>query len=122
MPFPSWPVGLPQEMLLDHTGGAELNVVAFSPQVGVATLYQVGESQSRDVRGRLRVSDAQLATFLEFYRTTLRNGSRRFDWTSDSFDGATLRLQFDPSEPFSYSAAAIGWFLNVNLWCVREIA
>lgn len=122
MPFPEWPSSLPQAMLLEHSGGPEVNVVAFRPQVGVATLYQVGESQARPIRGRLRVSDGELAVFLEFYRETLRNGSRRFNWTSDSFDGATLRLQFDPEEGFSYSAAAIGWYLSVNLWVVREVA
>jgi hypothetical protein len=122
MPFATWPSTLPQEMLLEHTHGSEANVVAFRPQVGVPTLYQVGETQSRYIRGRLRVSDAQLATFLEFYRDTVLHGSRRFDWESASFDGATLRLQFDPDEAFSYAGMASGWMLSLNLWVVREIA
>lgn len=122
MPFAEWPETLPQDMLLEHGHGPEVNVVAFRPQVGVPTLYQVGESQSRYIRGRLRISDAQLETFFTFYRETIRNGSRRFDWESASFDGATLRLQFDPDEPFTYSGMAGGWMLSVNLWVVREIA
>ena len=122
MPFAEWPVALPQNMLLEHGHGPELNVVAFRPQVGVPTLYQVGETQSRSIRGRVRVSDSQMATFLTFFRDTILHGSRRFDWTSDSFDGATLRLKFDSDEPFTYEGMPSGWMLNLNLWVVREVA
>lgn len=122
MPFAEWPASLPQDMLLDHVQGGEANVVAFRPQVGPPTLYQVGNTRSRTLRGRVRVSDAQLATFLDFYRDDLRSGSRRFNWTSDSFDGATLRLQFDEAEGFTYSSMPAGWVLNLNLWVVREVA
>lgn len=122
MPFPTWPAGLPQEMLLEHDHGPEQNVVAFRPQVGEPTLYQVGESHVRPLRGRLRVSDAELATFLEFFRTDLRHGSRQFNWTSDSFDGYTLRLQFDPDSAYSHAGMTTGWMLSVNLWIVREVA
>lgn len=122
MPFAEWPASLPQAMLLGHSNGSEVDVVAFAPQVGAPVLFQVGDSRSSAVQGTLRVSDSQLADFLEFYRDDLRNGSRRFDWTSDSFDGATLRLQFDPSNPFSYQAQAIGWLLSVSLTVVRQVA
>lgn len=122
MPFPTWPAGLPQEMLLEHDHGPETNVVAFRPQVGEPTLYQVGESRVRPLRGRLRVSDAELATFLEFFRTDLRSGSRQFNWTSDSFDGYTLRLQFDPDSAYSHTGMTTGWMLSVNLWIIREVA
>jgi hypothetical protein len=122
MPYPEWPATLPQDMLLGHTGQAVPSSVAFRPQVHAPTLYQVGDSQAHAVRGRLRVSDAQLQTFLEFYRETLRYGSRRFNWTSASFDGATMRLQFDEAAPYSHEAAAIGWTLDVTLWVVRQVA
>lgn len=124
MPFAEWPESLPQAMLLEHMSGGELDVVTFRPQVGAPILYQVGNSRSYPVRGRLRLSDAQLDTFLEFFRDTLRNGSRRFDWTSASFDGGTMRLQFDVEggEPFSYNAMAAGWMLSVSLIVVRQVA
>jgi hypothetical protein len=122
MPFAEWPSSLPQDMLLEHSHGPEVNVVAFRPQVGVPTLYQVGDVQSRYIRGRVRVSDAQMQTFLDFFRDDLRSGSRRFNWTSDSFDGATLRLQFDSDEAFTYAGMAAGWILSLNLWVVREVA
>jgi len=122
MPFAEWPGSLPQEMLLEHTHGPETNVVAFRPQVGAPSLYQVGDVHVRYIRGRVRVSDAQMDTFLSFFRNDLRNGSRRFNWTSDSFDGFTLRLQFDDQEAFTSSGMASGWMLNLNLWVIREVA
>ena len=118
----TWPASLPQAMLLQHNEGAPSNVSAFQPMVGEPALFQTGSSRARAVSGSLRISDVQRATFLTFYETTLSMGTRQFEWTSDSFDGETWRLQFAEDGAYTLIAQAAGWILQVSLMMVRRVS
>ncbi len=117
-----WPVSLPSDLLLGHTEGPPSNVAGFKPLIGAPALYQIGDSPARAVPGRLRISDAQRVTFLEFYQQTLRMGTRPFELTSSAFDGATWLCQFAAENPYQLAGAAAGWWLELSLVLVRQLA
>lgn len=118
----TWPASLPTSLVLGFTEGNPKNVAQFEPMVGAPLLYHVGDQRSRMVSGRWRISNAQRATFRTWYEQTLRMGARRFELTSDSFDGGTWLCQFAHPESYTLEGAAGGWWLTVSIMLVRQLA
>lgn len=117
-----WPVTLPADLILGHPQSAPANVAAFQPMLGAPALYQMGDSPVHTVQGRLRISDAQRVTFRTFYEQTLRMGTRPFEFTSSAFDGETWLCQFAASGAFELTGAAAGWWLQLSLVLLRQLA
>lgn len=101
-----WPITLPQVLLLEGFSSAP-------PQNFISTPMEVGQAKRRrrdvaavyPVQGNIHCTAAQLATLWAFYRTTLADGSLRFDWTEPVTGNAATYLF---KEPFAYVAVGGG--------------
>jgi len=89
MSIPAWPATLPQVIWAEGFGESPADVLLrTSMDVGPAKVRRRSTAGVRPVTGKLKVTSAELDTFLVFYVTTLLNGSLRFSWTEPR-DGTT---------------------------------
>lgn len=90
----TWPVSLPAAPLL---GGIEAedqdNVIRFEPDVGEAMARQRSTAVPVRMTVEFKLTEAQRATLMAFYRTDCAYGSVEFTWT-DPEDGETASFMF----------------------------
>jgi len=114
MANPVWPVGIPQEIL--QTSYAESppdNVVKSQMAVGPPKMRRRSTSGERPFSGVINMTETQLETFDDFFRTTLKDGSLRFDRKHPrDMSGPDVECRF--VRPPVYTSAG-GSYYNVNV-------
>ena len=76
-----WPATLPQNLLYSgYSESVANNRLKSSVDEGPAKIRRRTTANTRPLNGRILVDNTQLATFIEFYNTTLVSGSLRFSW------------------------------------------
>lgn len=69
----------------------------------------------------LVLTDAQLATFQTFYRTTTSFGSVEWEWEFPENPGTGIVLLFDPKSPPKWKPLAAGqWELALDMIYLRN--
>lgn len=105
MSIPSWPSTLSQRLLLEGYKETIADLIDRTEmEVGPAKQARRGTANVRPITGYQNLNNVELAAFLDFYNTTLLNGSLRFSWVEPR-DGATyveMRFTSVPTfEPLS---------------------
>lgn len=99
MSIATWPPGLPTALEINGLSEVpidqwiENNVSMGSPK---RRLRFTGEMAT--LSGKMTFNPTQIATFLTFFRTTLKAGSLPFQWTRPS-TGETVQMLFLSSSP-----------------------
>lgn len=74
----AWPSALPTPLRNGWGEQSQPNTVSFMPEVGPPIRRRRGTVRSRISTMTFRMSDAQLATFISFFETDLKDGALRF--------------------------------------------
>lgn len=114
--MPTWPVSLPQRLRLEGAAFApQPNVISFGTEVGPGKARRRSTARVTVATGAQLHTQAQLETFLEFFRDDLEDGALTFTWV-DHVEGGAADYRFSPSDP--YRAAPAGnelWLVTLNL-------
>lgn len=117
MALPTWPASLPE-----YFEARSLNVVA-KPQK-IVTRPEVGRVRSRrrttvnlsDVTGNLLLTGDQRDTLLQFYKVTLRGGTRRFNWHHPWDPGISVTMEFvGPAAPSITAQGSLVFVASLQL-------
>jgi hypothetical protein len=112
----AWPLTLPQCPILN--GFAEqkqINVVAFSPDVGPPKVRRRSTAAAWNTSVAYRMTTTQLTAFNAFYETSLADGSLAFTWRHP-IKQVIYNWMFDPKEaPRVDHITATTWRVTFNL-------
>lgn len=96
MSIPTWPITLPQAVLLEGFSLiVQNNILMSQADAGFGKRRNKGATPPAQFTRTLQLTDAQLTTFLNFVEFTLRNGTLRFE-TTHPRTGATVELLVVP--------------------------
>jgi hypothetical protein len=96
MPNPEWPDTLPQSAFLDSWQEKPADALTkFEPEVGPAKVRSRISSAGREVEHNILLTVAQRTTLMNFYTTTLKNGSLEFDWVHPIDGGDPIAWRFE---------------------------
>ena len=76
----TWPVTLPQRLSADTSVVDDESRAITDMDSGPASVRNRFTAITQSVKGSMVLSGSQLATFLTFFRTTIRHGSLSFNW------------------------------------------
>lgn len=97
MSVPVWDVRLPQKLNMDGLGGSEAdNVLRSAMDTGPDKTRPRGSAQPEPIEGYQILTKTEYGYFLEFYRTTLAQGTLRFTWVHP-ITGASCEMKFRES-------------------------
>jgi hypothetical protein len=99
MADPTWPATIPSEP--EQSGYDEKLAISssiFEPDVGPPTTWRRSTADGAAIKATIIMTDAERDLFKTFYRSTLRDGSRAFNWTNPAY-GSSARHLFDPGNP-----------------------
>lgn len=104
--MPSWPATLPDYVMADgYSESAPDNTIRSDMDVGPSKARRRGTSAPVPIVARLRLTAAQRAALLTFYRTDTLDGSLTWTWVHPvTRAAATFRF----SKPPAFTAAARG--------------
>lgn len=94
MAIPSWPLTLPQELLIaGYARSAPDNRIESQMDVGPGKIRRRTTSAPSKISGTLKMNRAELAAFTQFYLVTTKSGTLRFSWT-DPDTSAAVEMRF----------------------------
>lgn len=106
--MPTWPASLPQSLRLSGLSETDSKaVVRTEMTAGPAFQRNRFSAITQDITGSLSMTEAQVGTFLDFYRNTLGNGAAEFDWMHPRTD-APVTMRFVGNSPPSINAVGGG--------------
>lgn len=89
----AWPGDLPQDQFLGTSIQREMGMVRSEMDVGPAKTRRRYTACVTKVQCPIKLDNAQLAVFNEFYEETLLEGSEPFDWSNPHTD-VTVSYRF----------------------------
>src|SRR5690554_6657207 len=102
MAIPSWPAGLPQELVVEGYGQSAADTLLTSQtDKGPGKRRRRTTAGVEPVQGRLLCSGDELESLRAFFRTTLGDGALRFAW-ADPASGEPCEMRF--TQPISWRA------------------
>jgi len=94
MAIPSWPLTLPQELLIaGYARSAPDNRIESQMDVGPGKIRRRTTSAPSKISGTLKMDRTELAAFTQFYLVTTKSGTLRFSWT-DPDTSAAVEMRF----------------------------
>lgn len=114
----TWPGSLPQDTFRQLDLEPEDNRLRTQMDSGPVKMRRRFTAVPIKKRHSMTLRGDDFQTFKNFYETTLKDGTLRFDWT-DPVDGTTVEMRF--VTPYTASLAAGGsanervWEINMNL-------
>lgn len=94
----TWPATIPQCPILNgFSEQKQVNVVAFSPDVGPPKMRRRSTTAWWQTSVAYRMTRTQLTTFNTFYETTIQDGSLPFTWKHPILQ-TNFDWVFDPKE------------------------
>lgn len=122
MSNPVWPGSLPQvPLLVGDTRTEPSNVKASTMLSGPPKTRAYSTSAHHNWSVRLVLTDAHLATFQTFYRTTTVSGSLQWEWEFPEDPGTAIVLLFDPkSAPKVRPLVSGQWEVSLDLIYLRD--
>jgi hypothetical protein len=113
----AWPGTLPQSPKYGFGEKKQVNVNSFTPDVGVPIITLRSTAACWNTTATFEMNDTQLAAFLTFYETTLKDGSLPFTWNHPR-TAVNYTWIFDPDSPPQIVATTIN-FNSVDCKLVR---
>lgn len=112
----TWPTTLSQHLEVNgFTNGPGENAVSNEFNIGGPQVRQIQFGAPEPIRGSIIVSTSEIATFKEFYNTTLRAGSQRFNWV-DPYTRTSVEMMFTPRNPWSITPIGpVAFRISMNL-------
>ena len=113
----NWPATLPQYPTISGDTREEAKTVKSNRMLsGPVRMRRVSSNPSRPWSCSVVVTDAQLATFQTFFRTTTKAGSESFVWFFPDSSSTNRNFYFDPDSPPRYKPLGAGkWLLELEL-------
>jgi hypothetical protein len=117
MADPSWPSTVPSEPEIGNYREAVISGNAsFQPDTGPPTSWRMSTLDSIAVQASFILhSDTERDSFKAFFRTTLRDGQKKFIWDNPAYDVPGVYL-FEPENPPQLTPVGPGrWRLGVSV-------
>ena len=93
--MPTWPVTLPQTLLMDGYGEAAPNVLLRSQmEIGPAKVRRRSSAGIRPVKGYLILTLEELEIFKAFHHDDLEDGALRFTWVEPLDEETEVEMRF----------------------------
>lgn len=108
----NWPATLPQSPLLEGFDDTPQNSVLRSEFDGYTKQRNRYTAVLNNVTERYYMTQAQFTTFVNFYTSTLSNGSEEFI-KPDPVLGVDKAYRF--VEPYSMERVGLDWIVTINL-------
>ena len=104
MPLPTWPIGLDVKTIASAYDEQPPRIIMRTPMdSGPAKVRRKLSTNTRIIPLDLRMTEAELETFDEFFMGTLLGGSLRFTWTNPrTGDAIEARIVVDDSQGPAY--------------------
>lgn len=121
MSDPAWPSTVPDAPEYNGYGATPLpSGASFQPDVGVPTSWPRTTLDSRKIQASFVWNTTQRDAFYTFYNTTLKRGSRPFQWDNPAFS-VTGRCKFDIESPPREEAIGFEmWRISVTIFRIGD--
>lgn len=114
MSVPTWPITLPQDLLIAGYGESPGdNQLRSNMDVGPAKVRRRSTAAPRKVKGGVILTREQLVTFREFYDDILLSGTLRFSWHDPTKPESAVEMRF--TEVPSWTAESGQFNLSLSL-------
>lgn len=89
-----WPSDVSSDFMLgDYTEELENNIAQFTPEVGMPKTRRRGSNSTEKITGSIIMTSTEYATFLDFFRDTIKDGTKPFNMLHPRTQ-TTTKLQF----------------------------
>lgn len=113
MTIPAWTTSIPQKFLLEgYAEKARDTMLRTEMELGPAKVRRRTTAGVREINGSMIMTPTELASFITFYQTTLKDGSLRFSM-NEPVSGASCEMRFTASP--AWDRRGLNYYVQMQL-------